>query len=677
MNRVIDKVSQRLDRSGLVFTLITENLPEQTFAVVDFSLHESLSSLFRLEATLTCKTPNLVSQKPGINVADVLDRNAAFAVHRNGQIERQITGMVTHFSHMSTGRHTSHYHITIQPLLWRASLRVNSRIFQNQSVMDIVETLLKENGVRNATFLVGYKHPPREFCVQYDESDLAFMQRLLADEGIFYYFTFDQEQHEQRIVFHDSCLSLNNVITVPYRPEADVTGSTTSIQQVSWSEQVGVATVTTKDRTFKNPRMNREFWYEGHNLANQRTLKNYHYYDFPSRYKDENLGQQVSQYRLEYLRRDTQLGNGNGDCFAMWPGQLVNFEDHPNETLNDQWQLIQITHSGQQPQADETQHGGSGTWLSNQFTFTSRKNSYRPSPYPKPKMEGPHIATVVGPEGEEIFCDEYGRVRIQFDWDRYGKLDDSSSCWVRVSQAWAGPLMGMIAIPRIGHEVLVDFIHGDPDQPIIVGRAYHANNLPPNRLPMAKTQMSIRSKTHKGQGFNELRFEDEKDREEVFIHAQKNLAIQVLNSRDERINYNRTTSIGHDDELVIANNRKVTVEGQQEHKTAGSYLEQIDGDRALQIKGDLSEKIQGIVSIDAQGDLTLQSGSKLTLRVGGSFVVLHAGGIDIKGAAINLNSGGSPGDLLAPANPAILLAAASEGSMFVAHCPLKDKENQQ
>ncbi|PHM46602.1 type VI secretion system tip protein VgrG [Xenorhabdus miraniensis] len=670
MSRVMDKINQLLDRSGLVFTLITENLPEQTFAVVDFSLHESLSSPFRLEATLTCKTPE-------INFADVLDSSAAFAVHRNGQIERQVTGMVTHFSLQSTGRHQSHYRITLQPPLWRASLRVNSRIFQNQSVVDIVESLLRENGVRSFFFALGYKHPPREFCVQYDESDLAFIQRLLADEGIFYYFTFDQEQHEQRIIFHDSCLSLNKVITVPYRPETDVTGTTTCIRQFSWSEQVGVANITTKDRTFKNPRWNREFWYEGRNLDNQRRLNSYHYYDFPSRYKDDELGQRASQYRLEYLRRDTQLGNGHGDCFAMWPGQLFDLTDYPKETFNDQWQLIQIIHSGCQPQADETQSGDGGTWLSNQFTFTTRKNAYRPSPYPKPQMAGPHIATVVGPEGEEIFCDEHGRVRIQFDWDRYGEFNDRSSCWVRVSQAWAGQLMGMIAIPRVGHEVLVDFVHGDPDQPIIVGRAYHANNIPPNRLPMAKTQMSIRSKTHKGEGFNELRFEDEKDREEVFIHAQKNLAIQVRNSRGERINYDRTTSIGHDDELVIANNRKVTVEGQQEHKTTGNYIEQIDGDRALQLKGDLAEKIQGVVSVDAQGDLTLQSGSKITLNVGGNFVVLHAGGIDIKGAAINLNSGGSPGDLLAPANPAILLAAASEGAMFVAHCPMKEKEKPE
>ncbi|WP_228863217.1 type VI secretion system tip protein VgrG [Xenorhabdus sp. PB30.3] len=670
MSRVMDKTSQLLDRSGLVYTLITENLPEQTFAVVDFSLNEALSTPFRLEATLTCKTPE-------IDFADVLDSSAAFAAHRNGRIERQVTGMVTHFSLQSTGRHQSHYHITLQPPLWRASLRVNSRIFQNQSVVDIVEILLRENGVRNFFFALGYKHPPREFCVQYDESDLAFIQRLLADEGIFYYFTFDQEQHEQRIVFHDSCLSLNQVVTVPYRPESDVTGETTCIRQFSWSERVGVANITTKDRTFKNPRWNREFWYEGRNLDNQRILNSYHYYDFPSRYKDDDLGQRASQYRLEYLRRDTQLGNGQSDCFAMWPGQLFNLMDHPREVFNDQWQLIQITHSGQQPQADEMQSGGSGTWLSNHFTFTTRKNSYRPSPYPKPQMEGPHIATVVGPEGEEIFCDEHGRVRIQFDWDRYGDFSDRSSCWVRVSQAWAGQLMGMIAIPRIGHEVLVDFVHGDPDQPIIVGRAYHANNIPPNRLPMAKTQMSIRSKTHKGEGFNELRFEDEKDREEVFIHAQKNLAIQVRNSRGERINYDRTTSIGHDDELVIANNRKVTVEGQQDHKTTGNYIEQIDGDRSLQLKGDRAEKIQGIVSVDAQGDITLQSGSKITLNVGGNFVVLHAGGIDIKGAAINLNSGGSPGDLLAPANPTILLAAASEGSMFVAHCPMKEKEKPE
>jgi type VI secretion system secreted protein VgrG len=192
-------------------------------------------------------------------------------------------------------------------------------------------------------------------------------------------------------------------------------------------------------------------------------------------------------------------------------------------------------------------------------------------------------------------------------------------------------------------------------------------------LPLNKTQMSLRSKTHKGSGFNELRFEDEKDKEEVFIHAQKNLAIKVLNSKNERVNYDRTTSIGHDESLVVANHRKVTVEGNQDQKIGGNHALLVEGDQGVQVKGDLAQQVNGAFSLDSNGDVTLQSRSKLTLRVGGSFVVIHPGGVDAKGPAINLNSGGSPGDLLTPANPAILTAAIAQGTLIVAHCPQQEQ----
>ncbi|WP_121576663.1 type VI secretion system Vgr family protein, partial [Brenneria alni] len=257
--------------------------------------------------------------------------------------------------------------------------------------------------------------------------------------------------------------------------------------------------------------------------------------------------------------------------------------------------------------------------------------------------------------------------------DRYGASDDQSSCWVRVSQGWAGGQYGMIAIPRIGHEVIVSFLEGDPDQPIVTGRTFHVTNRVPYPLPANRTRTTLRSKTHKGQGFNELSFEDATDNEEIFIHAQKNMAVRVLNSKDERVEYNRTTSIGHDEELVVANDRKVTVEGNQDQKVAGNNLMLTEGDLGIQVKGDLAQKIGGVFSVDSNGDLTLQSGSKLTLRVGGNFVVVHAGGVDIKGPVINLNSGGSPGDLALPADPAILKAAAAQGTLFVAHCPKDDE----
>ncbi|TAI97845.1 type VI secretion system tip protein VgrG, partial [Pectobacterium versatile] len=328
-------------------------------------------------------------------------------------------------------------------------------------------------------------------------------------------------------------------------------------------------------------------------------------------------------------------------------------------------------------QALEEESGGEPTTMNNSFAVVKGTTTWRAAMPYKPMVDGPQIATVVGPAGEEIYCDQYGRVKLQFPWDRYGASNDQSSCWVRVSQGWAGGQYGMIAIPRIGHEVIVSFLEGDPDQPIVTGRTFHVTNPSPYPLPANKTRTTLRSKTHKGKGFNELSFEDATDNEEIFLHAQKNMAVRVLNSKDERVDYNRTTSIGHDEELVVANDRKVTVEGNQDHKTTGNHLSLTEGDRGIQVKGDLTQKISGVFSVDSNGDLTLQSGSKLTLRVGGSFVVIHAGGVDIKGPAINLNSGGSPGDVALPADPAILKAAAAAGTMFVAHCPAKEKENRE
>ncbi|PLY35247.1 type VI secretion system tip protein VgrG, partial [Pectobacterium carotovorum] len=429
--------------------------------------------------------------------------------------------------------------------------------------------------------------------------------------------------------------------------------------------------VELKDYNFKTPAYGLSHKKMSGELAHQR--ESYQHYDYPGRYKQDPSGKAFSGYRLDALRSGAVTSEGGSNCAGLMPGNTFTLTEHPNAALNAVWQTVSVTHVGQQPQALEEESGGEPTTMSNSFTVVKGTTTWRAAMPYKPMVDGPQIATVVGPTGEEIYCDQYGRVKLQFPWDRYGASNDQSSCWVRVSQGWAGGQYGMIAIPRIGHEVIVSFLEGDPDQPIVTGRTFHATNPSPYPLPANKTRTTLRSKTHKGKGFNELSFEDATDNEEIFLHAQKNMAVRVLNSKDERVDYNRTTSIGHDEELVVANDRKVTVEGNQDHKTTGNHLSLTEGDRGIQVKGDLAQKISGVFSVDSNGDLTLQSGSKLTLRVGGSFVVIHAGGVDIKGPAINLNSGGSPGDVALPADPAILKAAAAAGTLFVAHCPAKEK----
>ncbi|MFR0141108.1 type VI secretion system tip protein TssI/VgrG, partial [Klebsiella pneumoniae] len=444
-------------------------------------------------------------------------------------------------------------------------------------------------------------------------------------------------------------------------------------------------------------------------------LEQYEIFDYPGRYKDEQHGKDFTLYQMESLRSDAEKATGQSNSPKLWPGTRFMLTGHPQKMLNREWQVVQSILSGNQPQA---LHGsqGKGTTLGNQLEVIPADRTWRPRLQNKPKVDGPQSAIVTGPAGEEIFCDEHGRVRVQFHWDRYNPATEASSCWVRVSQAWAGPGFGNLAIPRIGQEVIVDFLNGDPDQPIIMGRTYHEDNRSPGDLPGTKTQMTIRSKTYKGSGFNELRFEDATSNEQVYIHAQKNMDTEVLNDRttdvkhdhtetignDQKITVvkgqtvqvgtrkegghdqsitvandrcitvrndqtlqvtnDRTVSVSNDDGLYVRNDRKVTVEGKQEHKTTGNHISLVEGKHSLVVKGDLARKVSGALGIKVDGDIVLESSSRISLKVSGSFVVIHSGGVDIVGPKINLNSGGSPGTPVPALQPAVLKTLGDEKS---------------
>jgi len=648
--------------TGLQFTVSIGSLPESTFAVVDFELDEALSRPFALSL-------NLASHLPGIDFGQVLDQPCELKVWYEGQLQRSVSGIVSRFAQGETGFRRTRYQAQVRPALWRTGLRTNARIFQAKKPDAIITTLLTEAGITDFAFALRHDHPEREYCVQYRESDLAFITRIAAEEGMFFFHEFEAGKH--RVVFADDAGAVAKGEPLFFNLANQGLSQGAYVRRFHYAEAVSTAGVELKDYSFKTPayglshkKMSGELDHQG---------EQYEHYDYPGRYKADPNGKAFAGFRLDALRAGAVTGSGESNCAGLRPGQSFVLSEHPNPQLNIAWQTVGVTHTGRQPQALEEEGGGEPTTFSNSFTVVKAATTWRAVMPHKPMVDGPQIATVTGPDGEEIYCDKYGRIKVQFPWDRYGTRNDQSSCWVRVSQGWAGGQYGMVAIPRIGHEVVVSFLEGDPDQPIVTGRTYHATNLSPYPLPQHKTRMVLRSDTHKGDGYNELSFEDEAGKEEVFLRAQKNMAVRVLNSKDERVEYNRTTSIGHDEELVVANDRKITVEGNQDHKTTGNVISLTEGDVGVQVKGDLAQKIAGVFSIDSAGDLTIQSGSKLTLRVGGSFVVVHAGGVNVKGPAINLNSGGSPGDLLIPADPAILKAAAAQGTMFVAHCPKEDK----
>ncbi|MCE9681289.1 type VI secretion system Vgr family protein, partial [Halomonas alkalisoli] len=405
-----------------------------------------------------------------------------------------------------------------------------------------------------------------------------------------------------------------------------------------------------------------------------------------------------TRIRLEHLRHDALTAEAESDLPELAPGNRFVLTDHDAERLNRDWQVVSVVHHGRQPQALQEDAVGAtgGTRYHNELVLTPADTAWRPEPNAKPCVDGPQVAFVVGPEGEEIHCDEHGRVKVQFPWDRYAEPDTAgaggeaaetagaggkaavnsgASAWLRVSQGWAGGGYGSIAIPRIGHEVIVSFLEGDPDQPLITGRTYHAVNTPPYALPEHKTRTVLRTQSHKGDGFNELRFEDEAEREQIWLHAQKDL--ELLTNND------RTEEIGNDSFLTVHHDRIGEVHGDEHHTVRGNHHEQTDANQHLIVQGSLHVKAgQAWLSecgrelhIKAGHKVVLEAGSELTLNAGGSFLKLDGGGVTLVGPNVKINAGGSPGSgsgqaVEAPLLPGRAVPEVHERIEGVAHSAL-------
>ncbi|EIK4800348.1 type VI secretion system tip protein VgrG, partial [Escherichia coli] len=380
------------------------------------------------------------------------------------------------------------------------------------------------------------------------------------------------------------------------------------------------------------------------------------------RFKDEQHGKDFTLYQMDSLRSDAEKATGQSNSPRLWPGTRFTLTRHPQKMLNREWQVVQSILSGSQPQA---LHGsqGRGTTLGNQLEVIPADRTWRPRVQSKPKVDGPQSAIVTGPAGEEIFCDEHGRVRVKFHWDRYHGMTEASSCWVRVSQAWAGPGFGNLAIPRIGQEVIVDFLNGDPDQPIIMGRTYHEDNRSPGSLPGTKTQMTIRSKTYKGSGFNELRFEDATGGEQVYIHAQKNMDTEVLNNRTTDVKVDHTETIGnnqsitvglgqtvtvgkenaggHDQTVTVTHDQNVSVGNDQSLTVTNNRSKSVGNDQDSKVTGNDTEAVDKSQSVTVGETLTVTVGDSIEFVCGKSTLRMDKDGyITINGHELSLGTTG-------------------------------------
>lgn len=480
------------------FSLVSNALE---FEVIQFELVEALSEPFRL-------TLDLASDQSSIDFEKVLDQPALLTIWDGASPVRHVHGMVSSFTQGATGFRRTRYRVVVEPQLARLALCSNWRIFQEKSVPEILKAVLTEHGLLHYEASLHTEHLSREYCVQAGDSDLYLFDRLSAEEGLFYYFAFDETSHT--LVQSDKLYVQGRVSgqAVLYNPQPSGDNPQPVIHSLSYTENVRTARQTQRDYTFKRPHYDQQHNVQGETLIHQNP--HYERYDYPGRYKSSTVGKPFTENRLRGHRRDAQVAFVEGDDPRLIPGLSFQLEGHPREDFNRWWRPVRIKHVGVQHASQEDESAGAEIGVSYDFTaeIVGEDVEWRPEPLPKPRVDGPQIATVVGPEGEEIHCDEWGRVKVQFPWDREGKHDEFSTCWIRVAQNWAGADWGHMAIPRIGQEVIVDYLDGDCDQPIITGRTYRATNRPPYALPDHKILSTIKSKEYKGSRANELRIDD-------------------------------------------------------------------------------------------------------------------------------------------------------------------------
>ena len=618
------------------FTLSLEGI-EHDFKVLEFRGREAISQPYRFDLELVCERPDL-------DLESLLHRPAFLAIAPDGS---GIHGLVHQAAQGESGKRLTRYRLTLVPQLAYLAHRTNQRIFQHLTVPQIIAQVLEEHGIQADAYRFGLGpvvYPPREYCVQYDETDLHFIQRLCEEEGIHYHFQHSTAGHV--LVFGDDQTVFPRLTATAYQQDSGLVADQPVIKRFGLRLETRTSRVTRRDYDFEKPRLSMEAAFHS---DFQPDLEDY---DYPGRFTERARGKHLSQRALERHRHDYELAEGDSDQPRLVSGHFLPLGEHPRSDWNQLWLLTEVLHEGKQPQVLEesvTSHVDSGDGFvqgyRNHFSATPWDIPFRPPlNHPKPKVLGSQTAVVTGPAGEEIHCDEYGRVKVQFHWDREGQADDKTSCWLRVSSSWAGDRYGGIAIPRVGMEVLVTFLEGDPDQPLVTGCLYHKEHQVPYDLPANKTRTVFKTLSSPGGGgYNELRIEDRKGQEQIYIHAQRDWdeniehdqKIRVGHERHDTVEANSYSEFRAEEHLTVAGDRKVEVKP-DDHLTVGQTQHIKLGTAQL-------AKTGREIHLKAGQKMVIEAGVELTLKAGGSFIKLDPGGITVSGPLARINAGGAPG----------------------------------
>jgi type VI secretion system secreted protein VgrG len=615
---------------------------------------EGVSTLFHFQA-------ELLGRDEKADFDAIVGKGVTISVAAGGG-DRYFHGVVSRFAQSGTvGRHAT-YRADIVPWLWFLTRTSDCRIFQKKSVPDIVKQLFGEYGFADYRFRLTGSYEPREYCVQYRETDFNFVTRLLEEEGIFFFFEHEDDKHTLLVAdsarAHESCPVLDSVRFVH---EQVSLGEDDVVTLFSKEQEVRAAKVAHTDYNFETPSLD---------LAASATgsdSRKYELYDYPAYATKRDRADALARVRQQEEDATRVLFRGAGYVRSLTPGYKFSLRargDGVPTTFDGSYVLTAVRHRASESYASGEE---SNVSYENDFECIEAAVPFRPARHtPRPVIHGVQPAVVVGPAGEEIFVDKYGRVKVQFFWDREGKRDENSSCWLRVSQPWAGKGWGGVSIPRIGQEVIISFVEGDPDQPIIVGRVYNGEQMPPYAFPAGGVVSGLKSQTHKGKGSNELSMDDTAGKEKITIHGQYDMNTTVEHDQMNKINNNRSTTVVVDDALNVDANRTVhvkaklkeTIDGGQEVTVSSGYKETITGGATSEISGGLTSTVNGkwdntinghlkeIVSSGAEqsvtGDAKIDATAKIDIHAGapGTYTSDASLKFAVAGSVIEITPGG-------------------------------------
>jgi type VI secretion system secreted protein VgrG len=610
-------------QQGRLINIDFSSLEVDVLLPTGFSGHEALSSLSSF-------TVELISQQPDkVKIDQMIGQNATVTLQLRDDSSRFFNGFISRFA--LTGRDVggdhrfTSYQAELVPWFWFLSRTSAARIFQDQTVPEIIQKVFEANSQQDFRNELTRTYTKWDYCVQYRETDFHFLSRLMEQEGIFYFFEHENGKH--MLVLADSPDSHKPCPGQPkatFEPEGGIGDREDTIDSWVVEQQLRSGKYTLRDYHFEMPSKPLEF----SEVTKFKVAENdkFEIYDFPGAYakkfnkpgerlgKVEDEGKSTVLIDMEEEEEPHLIHHGSSSCRSFTVGARFELVDPPPGVSEGPYVIVSLQHSATQPGGFVSgDFGGEG--YDNSFTCIPHANKFRPQRItPKPTIPGSQVAVVTGPPGEEILVDKYGRVKVQFHWDRDGKFDDHSSCWVRVSQIWAGRNWGGMFIPRIGQEVLVDFLEGDPDQPIIVGRLYNADNMPFYELPKFRTISTIKSNSSPGgKGFCEFRIEDKAGKEQIFIHSQKRMDVRVRGSMYETIGGTRQICVGGNLALTVGGDTDIHIKGAEFEGIDGKLNQGVKGDVVLDYQGNDATQVKAKYELNAR-QITIEALTQITLR---------------------------------------------------------------